>query len=327
MLVPVAGVLAVDQVPCTEEVDDVGPAHVAVEVAQLVKAEEALAYVLDRGGQLFHGVRFAFHADRDKTDPLLVVVERTERRIDALVLQVRNFGGGIVEQTHAVELTAIVELHLSEVYIQSDTLVVPHVPLVEADAPDDPPLLHEHLQSSGDVHSSNHAQPAVYDVIQIRRENSDHGVVRVERVDLELIWSDSDAEDERQASVVRQPSSLAREIVDGLLQTVVLLFNLDERHSFILVRSVRSGRGNSGVFVLVSAELTEVGEVLVHVEQGVIPRNSSLFSITDSTVHPSRNGVGNVTVEGVHVHIRVLEANIVVHRHTRGQRSLQEISA
>jgi len=85
-LISVTGILAVDQVPCTEEIDDVRPAHIAVEVAQLVEAEKTLAYVLDGGDKLVHRVRLALHANGDQADPHLVVVERAEYWIDVGVL-------------------------------------------------------------------------------------------------------------------------------------------------------------------------------------------------------------------------------------------------
>jgi hypothetical protein len=59
------------------------------------------------------------------------------------VLQVRDLGGGSVEQTHAVKLAAIVELHFSEVLHPVYALAVPLVPLVDADALSGPPLLHK----------------------------------------------------------------------------------------------------------------------------------------------------------------------------------------
>jgi hypothetical protein len=62
---------------------------------------------------------------------------------------------------------------------------------------------------------------------------------------------------------MRQPASLARKVVNAFLQTVIIVFNLDERYSLILVRAVGSGHGNSAVFVLVTAD----GEVLVHAEE------------------------------------------------------------
>jgi hypothetical protein len=107
---------------------------------------------------------------------------------------------------------------------------------------------------------------------------------------------------------------------------VLLLFDLDQRHSFILVCAVRSGHGNSGVFALVSAELTEVGEILVHVEQGVIPRNRIMLPVTERSVHPPRNVAGDMPVVGVQVHFRCLVADVVLHGHRRGQRCLQELA-
>jgi hypothetical protein len=53
---------------------------------------------------------------------------------------------------------------------------------------------------------------------------------------------------------MRQPASLARKVVNAFLQTVIFVFNLDERYSLILVRAVGSGHDNSAVFVLVTAD-------------------------------------------------------------------------
>ena len=57
MFVEATSVLAVDQVPITEVVDDVVPAHITVEIAKLVKAEEALQDMLSGGDQLVNRVR------------------------------------------------------------------------------------------------------------------------------------------------------------------------------------------------------------------------------------------------------------------------------
>ena len=74
-----------------------------------------------------------------------------------------------------------------------------------------------------------------------------------------------------------------------------------------------AGRGNSGVFVLVAAELAQIGEMLVHAEESIVARNSSLFTVTYSSVHPARNSIRNMSIEGVHVRVRVLVADVIIH--------------
>ena len=65
--------------------------------------------------------------------------------------------------------------------------------------------------------------------------------------------------------------------------------------------------------MLVAAELAQIGEVLEHAEESIVALNSSLFTVTYSFVHPARNSIRNMSIEGIHVHVRVLVADVILH--------------
>jgi hypothetical protein len=90
-------------------------------------------------------VRHPLHADGGQVDPLLIVAKLTEHWTIIEMLQVRNFCGGFVEQTHTVKPALVIEFHLKKIYVKPNVLVIPGMPFIETEAFDHPSLLYKHF--------------------------------------------------------------------------------------------------------------------------------------------------------------------------------------